>query len=67
MSLGVQTSDDNLLDLIGRHHKFYDVENAVELLRSNGIDNISLDLMYGLPNQSLESFIQRIIIWAKGH
>ena len=58
MSLGVQTSDDNLLDLIGRHHKFYDVENAVELLRSNGIDNISLDLMYGLPNQSLESFVQ---------
>ncbi|HKM23268.1 MAG TPA: radical SAM family heme chaperone HemW [Erysipelothrix sp.] len=58
MSLGVQTSDDNLLEELGRHHKFYDVEKGVRLLRENGIENVSLDLMYGLPNQSLESFIQ---------
>lgn len=58
MSLGVQTSDDNLLEELGRHHKFYDVETGVSILRDNGIDNISLDLMYGLPNQTIESFVQ---------
>lgn len=58
MSLGVQTTDDDLLVAIGRHHKFYDVGKGVKLLRDVGINNISLDLMYGLPNQSLESFIK---------
>lgn len=58
MSLGVQTSDDNLLEELGRHHKFYDVKHGVAILREQGIDNISLDLMYGLPNQSVDSFIQ---------
>lgn len=56
MSLGVQTTHDDLLEKIGRHHKFYDVEVGVKLLRKIGIENISLDLMYGLPGQSLESF-----------
>lgn len=56
MSLGVQTSDDNLLKDIGRHHRFYDVGKGVDMLRKQGIDNLSLDLMYGLPNQSLDSF-----------
>ncbi|WP_323610749.1 radical SAM family heme chaperone HemW [Erysipelothrix enhydrae] len=56
MSLGVQTTHDDLLEKIGRHHKFYDVEVGVKLLRKIGIENISLDLMYGLPGQSLASF-----------
>ncbi|AZK44572.1 radical SAM family heme chaperone HemW [Erysipelothrix piscisicarius] len=56
MSLGVQTTHDDLLEKIGRHHKFYDVEVGVKLLRKIGIENISLDLMYGLPGQTLESF-----------
>ncbi|CAM3665856.1 radical SAM family heme chaperone HemW [Erysipelothrix urinaevulpis] len=58
MSLGVQTTDDDLLDKIGRHHKFYDVKKGVDLLRKHEIMNISLDLIYGLPGQSLESFIK---------
>lgn len=58
MSLGVQTSDDNLLVELGRHHRFYDVAEGVQILRDEGISNVSLDLMYGLPNQSVASFIQ---------
>ena len=57
MSLGVQTTDDDLLEKIGRHHKFYDVEKGVNLLRRLGLNNVSLDLIYGLPGQTLESFI----------
>lgn len=58
MSLGVQTTHDDLLEKIGRHHKFYDVKKGVVMLREAGIHDISLDLMYGLPGQTLESFIQ---------
>ena len=58
MSLGVQTTDDDLLVAIGRHHRFYDVGKGVALIRRIGITNVSLDLMYGLPNQTLESFIK---------
>ena len=53
VSMGLQTSNDNLLKKIGRHHTFADVKHAVEVLHKHGIDNISLDLMYGLPNQTL--------------
>lgn len=56
MSLGVQTTDDDLLNKIGRHHKFYDVQEAIEMLQDIGMDNVSLDLIYGLPGQTLESF-----------
>ncbi|AMC93542.1 coproporphyrinogen dehydrogenase [Erysipelothrix larvae] len=56
MSLGVQTTNDDLLEKIGRHHRFYDVGKGVTLLRECGIENVSLDLMYGLPGQSLEMF-----------
>lgn len=58
MSLGVQTTDDDLLEKIGRHHKYYDVKEAVNLLREHGIENVSLDLIYGLPGQTIESFVQ---------
>lgn len=56
MSLGVQTSKDDLLEKIGRPHKFYDAKEAVKLLKKHGLDNFSLDLIYGLPGQSIESF-----------
>ncbi len=56
MSLGVQTTNDTLLEAIGRHHKFYDVEKGLNFLRQVGIKNVSLDLMYGLPGQTIESF-----------
>lgn len=58
MSLGVQTTNDDLLLKLGRHHKFYDVSKGVHLLRKHGFKNISLDLMYGLPNQTETSFIK---------
>lgn len=58
MSLGVQTSQDDLLEKIGRPHKFYEAQEAVALLKKHGLDNFSLDLIYGLPTQSIEDFAQ---------
>ena len=54
VSMGVQSSDDELLRAINRKHTFTDVRNCVKMLKNKGLPNISVDLMYSLPNQSLE-------------
>lgn len=54
VSLGVQSFDDSLLDIINRRHKLSDIQNSLRLLHSVGIRNISIDLMYSLPSQTLE-------------
>ena len=54
VSMGVQTFDDGLLGLIGRRHSGSQALGAVELLRGAGFENISVDLMYGLPGQTME-------------
>lgn len=56
VSLGVQAFDDQLLEDIGRLHKVKDVYETVNLLKKNGISNISIDLIYALPNQTVEGF-----------
>jgi len=52
ISLGMQSANDDILRLIGRRHSFRQVEQAVRLARAEGFDNISLDLIYGLPSQT---------------
>lgn len=52
ISLGVQASDNNLLKLIGRRHNFQQAKRAVQDARRAGFDNVSLDLIYGLPSQT---------------
>ena len=52
LSIGVQASDDNLLKMIGRRHNFNQAVRAVESARDAGFENISIDLMYGLPTQT---------------
>jgi oxygen-independent coproporphyrinogen-3 oxidase len=54
VSLGVQSFDDQLLKAIGRIHGRGEVENAIGSLRSAGLENFNIDLMFGLPGQSLE-------------
>ena len=54
-SIGFQTSDEKLLQMMNRHHRLEDVAETMRLLRKYGIDNISLDLMYSLPTQTMES------------
>lgn len=54
VSLGVQTLDDALLQLLRRRHTASQAMEAVLLLRGAGYGNLSLDLMYGLPGQTME-------------
>lgn len=60
ISMGFQTSDPILLKECGRHHTYEDVSHAVSILKNHGLMNISLDLMYSLPHQTMASFQQSI-------
>ena len=54
VSMGIQTFDDNLLRFIGRRHTSADALRAIDTMREGGVENLSCDLIYGLPGQSLE-------------
>lgn len=56
LSMGVQTFDDKILKLISRPHSSKDAIKAIEQAEKAGFDNISIDLIYGLPTQTLENF-----------
>ncbi len=56
ISLGVQTFNNNILKIIGRNHSEKDILNAVDIIKNCGFNNISIDLIYGLPTQTLEIF-----------
>ncbi len=60
VSLGLQTLDNRLLQSIGRIHSAEDFYKSFKLLRSNGFNNINVDLMFGLPGQSMEDLINTI-------
>ena len=53
VSMGAQTFDDRRLSFLHRRHTASQVGRAVSLLRSAGIQNISIDLMYGFPGETL--------------
>ena len=56
LSIGVQSLDDGLLQLLGRRHSAEEATEAFRHAQAAGFDNINLDLMYGLPRQNLEQW-----------
>ncbi|HEY2143573.1 MAG TPA: radical SAM family heme chaperone HemW [Candidatus Udaeobacter sp.] len=56
ISLGVQSWDDDLLRLLGREHNARQAEESFHLLRAAGFANINVDLMFGLPGQTIEQW-----------
>ena len=70
ISLGVQNDEDALLKKLGRPHSYRQAVQAVELARKVGFHNLSLDLMYGLPGQSLtawEKTLEHVLELAPEH
>lgn len=55
-SFGAQTFDDTELKRLGRRHTAQDVRETIELLRNAGFDNVSFDLIAGLPRQTLKDW-----------
>ncbi|MFA6434331.1 MAG: radical SAM family heme chaperone HemW [Elusimicrobiales bacterium] len=60
ISLGLQTSQNGLLNRLGRLASFEDFLNAFRLLRLAGFDNLNIDLMTGLPGQSTANFLETL-------
>jgi oxygen-independent coproporphyrinogen-3 oxidase len=56
ISLGVQSWDDELLKLLGREHSAQQAEHSFHLLRAAGFSNINIDLMFGLPRQTIKQW-----------
>ena len=70
VSLGVQCDDDEILKKIGRPHNYAQAVNAVQRIRKAGYKNLSLDLIYGLPGQTLEMWqrtLSRVLELAPEH
>ncbi len=60
VSLGVQTFSDNRLRFLNRRHNSSQIVPAINALRNAGIKNISIDLMFGFPNQTIEQWEEDI-------
>lgn len=56
LSIGIQSFDDQLLTLIGRRHTAEQARQAVAYAQVAGFDNISIDLMYALPSQTMQQW-----------
>ena len=64
VSLGVQTTNDKILKAVNRDHTFEQVKTAIKNLKEQGIDNINVDLILGLPHTSkkiLENDIKNVL------
>jgi oxygen-independent coproporphyrinogen-3 oxidase len=55
VSIGVQTFNEKLLKIINRHHNKSMVLNTINILKEHNIDNINVDMIYGLPYQTIEN------------
>ena len=60
LSIGAQSMDDRILKTLGRLHTAEETRRTVELARKAGFDNISLDLMFAIPGQSLTDWLSSV-------
>jgi Coproporphyrinogen III oxidase and related Fe-S oxidoreductases len=56
ISLGIQSWDDDLLNLLGREHNAKQGEESFDIFRGAGFSNINIDLMFGLPGQTIRQW-----------
>ncbi len=56
ISLGIQSWDDDLLNLLGREHNAKQGEESFDIFRGAGFSNITIDLMFGLPGQTIRQW-----------
>lgn len=70
VSIGVQSFDDTELNILGRLHSSKDIQTAVEHVKIHCTENISIDLMYGIPGQTHETWmksLQRAVLLEPKH
>lgn len=70
ISFGLQTTDDELLKIIGRIHNFRQFEESFETAKKAGFNNINVDIMQALPGQTLSGYIdglKRVVSFNPSH
>lgn len=70
LSLGVQSAHQHELDMFGRIHTFKRASKSFHLARSAGFENISVDLIYGIPDQTIEDWVETlnaVLEWRPEH
>jgi oxygen-independent coproporphyrinogen-3 oxidase len=60
ISLGMQSAAQDELAMLERQHTFQDAVKAVEWVRAAGVDNLNLDLIFGLPTQTMQAWIKSL-------
>jgi oxygen-independent coproporphyrinogen-3 oxidase len=60
LSIGMQSAHDNELEALSRVHNLREFVNCYKIARKAGFTNINVDVMYGIPEQTLESFMQTL-------
>ncbi len=60
VSLGIQSDDDEILKKLGRPHTYAQAVTAYQRIRKAGFRNVSVDLMYGLPGQNLQDWLDTL-------
>ncbi|BBM46294.1 oxygen-independent coproporphyrinogen IIIoxidase [Leptotrichia trevisanii] len=65
LSIGIQSFQNHVLKFIGRQHSSDDAVNVYKMAREAGFENITVDLMFGIPNQSIEDLQKDLEILKK--
>ena len=65
LSIGIESFNEDKLAFMERSHTYEAAENAISLARSIGFDNINIDLMYGIPGESLKDLKKDIELFLK--
>ena len=60
VSLGIQSDDDAMLETLNRPHNYAQAVNAYQRIRKAGFKNVSVDLIYGLPDQTLRQWLETV-------
>ncbi|MBQ2521498.1 MAG: coproporphyrinogen III oxidase family protein [Bacteroidales bacterium] len=70
VSMGVQSLSDEILHWMGRRHNAERARRAFRLLREGGFDNLSVDVIFGVPGlslQTLQETVEELLAWAPEH
>ncbi|MEE9493653.1 MAG: radical SAM family heme chaperone HemW [Gammaproteobacteria bacterium] len=70
LSLGIQSFQDKKLSALGRIHTSVGAQQAIQIAQNAGFDNLNLDLMYGLPGQTVDDALadlQQALAYTPGH
>lgn len=60
ISIGIQSFDNRILKMLGRLHNKNEAFQAIQMARKAGFDNINIDLMFGIPEQSLKTWMDTV-------